>query len=313
MDNNIITELDEQRVDELLEYTTGYSERNAENIKKLFMQKTAKKRSLGRRMLLAAAIAAVTVALSGMALAVSGVIDFGAFYNSIFNSKEAAPYVKTGNGIAVVHNEGDVSVEMVAAYFEPTSHLYIELRLTDLTGAGRLSNSLDFLWDNGYISDLSLATGEVKVNVIDENTVVAGLLVQPYVQGRTISFDRIVTDFETIAGNWEFAISSENVLQERVIYGEFEGHDAELFLGGTHVQIRVFADFSSEEFPYTNFPYDFDSEDAVTILLDSGTTVHPRFSGSMVDSMMASFSYSMDFIKPEDIVSVTFCGTTIAD
>jgi len=60
-------------------------------------------------------------------------------------------------------------------------------------------------------------------------------------------------------------------------------------------------------------PYKYDSDGAVTILLAEETTVHPRFGASMVDSMMASFSYSMDFIKPEDIVNVTFCGTTIAD
>ena len=211
-------------------------------------------------------------------------------------------------------NEGDVSVEALAAYYEPAySGMYMELRLTDLTGAGRLSDSLVFLWDNGYISDLQLNTGDVKITVIDENTVIAGLFFTPHIQGRTVIFDRIVSGETTIAGNWEFSISSENVLKERILYGEFEGYKAEVFIGGTGVEIAIFADYTSEQFPYTGFPYEIDTEEAMVINLADGTTAHTRFNSSLCDNTpMATFGYGMSFVNPEDVVSITFCGTTIS-
>ena len=51
--------------------------------------------------------------------------------------------------------------------------------------------------------------------------------------------------------------------------------------------------------------------DGVTLMLtlSDGTTVYPKFSSSMNDSMMASFGYVMGFVNPADVVSVTFCGT----
>ena len=416
MGTNIITEMDEQRIDELLTYTTGYSEQNAENIKKLFMQKTAKKRSIGRRVLLAAAIAAVAIALSGIALAATG-FDFNSIFDSIFNNKEAAPYVQTGDGITALSNEGDVSVEPLAAFYESArSGLYLKLRIHDPADAGVLSDSLIIL-KNGT----ELQPGRVIVDVIDANTVIASLFITPVVTAdTTVRFDTIasgITDFyetqltelnigeyigtdrsvivkgaefveitgitvdggmlkiefhdsdasrygwgyaflgamkpdgdtiwangistnnetgersayieigdvnpddltlvwygqradHAISGNWEFTVSGGNLLETRWLDGEFEGNRVQVCLGATLVEFQISADYLSEGFPYISFPYDLDASDAVTILLKDGTTVRPRFSASMVDSMTASFSYYMGFTNPVDVVSVTFCGTT---
>jgi len=125
------------------------------------------------------------------------------FLNSVFNSKEAAPYIQTGDGITVLHNEGDVSVEALAAYYEPArSGLYMELRITDLTGSERLSESIVFLRDNGYISDLVISTGKVIVLTVDENTVVVSLFITSFSEAQTVIFDRIVSGDETIIGKW---------------------------------------------------------------------------------------------------------------
>ncbi|MDR2571590.1 MAG: DUF4245 domain-containing protein [Oscillospiraceae bacterium] len=61
MERNIITELDEKRIDELLSYTPGYSVENSDNIKKLFMQKTKKKNYSGKRVRVALIAAIVTI------------------------------------------------------------------------------------------------------------------------------------------------------------------------------------------------------------------------------------------------------------
>jgi len=70
MKNNIITELDEKRIDELLSYTPDYSAHNSENIRKLFMQKTEKSRNSGKRIrvaMIAAIIAALAFTTTAMA------------------------------------------------------------------------------------------------------------------------------------------------------------------------------------------------------------------------------------------------------
>lgn len=272
------------------------------------------KRNVSKHILLAAVIAAVAIVLSGIALAAIG-FDFGALYNSIFNSKEAAPFVQTGDGITVLHNEGDVSVEALAAYYEPArSGLYMQLRITDLSGSGRLTESLVFLRDNGYISDLVITTGKVNVLSIDESTVVVSLFITSFTEGQTVSFDSIVSGDATITGKWEYAISNENVLSERMLYGEFEGSDAQVFLGGTVVEIIVFADYRSEDYPDTVFPHDFAAEDTVIINLLDGSSVRPKFEGYFVDnSPQSSFVYGMEFVNPADVVSVVFCGTTIGN
>jgi len=73
MYNMLITELDEQRIDELLIYTPVYSEKNAENIKRLFLQKTSYKTTLKskprKHILLAAVIAAIFISLSSISIA----------------------------------------------------------------------------------------------------------------------------------------------------------------------------------------------------------------------------------------------------
>ena len=315
MGNNMITELDEQRIDELLAYTTEYSERNAENIKRQFMQKTAKKLGVHKRFLLAAAIAAVTVALSGIALAATG-FDLGALYNSIFQSEEAAPYVQAGEGITILHNEGDLSVEPLAAFLVPADGdggLFLELQIRDLAGAGRLDDSLAFLWDNGYIDDLQLNTGEAQISVVDENTVVAGLYINPHRVGRIVRIDKIVSGDTIFTGSWEFAISSDNALEQRKFYGAFEGNRTEVTLRGMGIEFRIYADYTSDEFPYSSFPHDYKTDGTVLIHLSDGTTVQPMLSSLSCDNTpVAVFSYSTGFVNPADVVSVTFCGTTIS-
>jgi len=181
MDNIIITQLDEQRIDELLAYAPAYSEHNLENIKKLFTQKTAPTRKSGKRLLLVAAIAALTIALSSIALAASG-FSFSSVFNSIFNSKEAESFIQTGDGITLISNNGDVEIEPLAAFFDiARDGIYIELKITDPTG-DKLTDSLIFA---DRESGFQINTGPVEVSFIDINTVIAGIFITPVDAGET--------------------------------------------------------------------------------------------------------------------------------
>ena len=272
-------------------------------------------RRITRKFTPVAAAIVLSLSLATIALAASGVVNFGEIFNSIFRNEEATPYVQVDKGITVLHNEGEVSVEPLAAFIVPADGadggLFMELRIRDLKGTGVLSDSLVFLWDNGYISDLELNTGEVQVSVIDENTVVAGLFISPHSVGRNVRIDKIVSGDTILTGNWEFTISSDNALKQRKLYGTFEGNRTEVTLNGTGIEFWVYADYTSKEFPYSSFPFDITAVDAVIVQLIDGTLVYPSFNSDMVDSTVATFSYRTIFIDPVSIESVTFCGTTI--
>ena len=112
----------------------------------------------------------------------------------------------------------------------------------------------------------------------------------------------------TIFGSWEFTVTGENIINPRSLSGDFEGSSVEVTLGATIVEINIFADYLSNE-----FPYDYHADNAVTLLLKDGTTIHTRVEGIMCDSTVASFAYTMGFTNPADVVSVTFYGTVICE
>ena len=380
-------------------------------------------RHFAKRFAIAAVAVVLLFALATTALAVSGIIDFGTVFDSIFRNKEAAPYIQTGDDITMqpheVLSEDEVTVEPIAAFFESAlSGLYLELRITDPIG-GRLSDSLLFLTLSGLMEH-PLSTGDVSVELIDANTAVANLFISPVnpgdatiqivkiasginyyyeaqptqfnigehlsidapvivpgaefieVTGITQSGGMITIAFRdsdssmygwgsaflgvkkpdggiiwgngvsasaatemrfsyidigdldpndltlvwngsradyVITGNWEFTVSGDNVLQPRLIDGEFEGNSVRVKLGATSIEFLMEADYY-----YNAFPYDILETDAVTILLEDGTIIHPRFDSSMFDSVMtASFAYTMNFTNPDSVVSVTFYGTTITE
>jgi len=365
---------------------------------------------------LAVAAVMLMLAFATAALAVSGIIDIGSIVNSIFNNKEAAPYIQKGEGITLKSGDSEITIEPIAAFFDTASDgLYIELKIIDPTGT-KLSDSLLFTDSK---SGFELNTGPAAVRVIDKNTVIAGLFITPVNIGETtFRFDIVASGityygeeqrtlfsisehiginnpvvvrgaefveitavrldeglltithrksdpsfygygfahfgimkpdgeviysssggetggvpgqydcFEigdmnpeeltlvwtgvrydhTMTGSWEVTVSGENVLEVREFNGEFEGHSTQVILGATSVEFLISTDYVSNP-----FPYDHMAEDAVSINLIDGTIVHPRFSAYMNDPMTASYSYTMDFINPDNVVSVMFCGTTISD
>ena len=133
----MITELDDKRIDELLMYTPGYSAENLNNIKNLFMQKIKKKRNPGKRITLVAAVVAVVVTISGLALAVFTNYDLGRYFNSLFHNPAADEYkIESWQTI----NAGGLEITLLSA-FNDNYNVYMLLEIKD-TEAGRLSESM---------------------------------------------------------------------------------------------------------------------------------------------------------------------------
>jgi len=148
----------------------------------------------------AAAAVILTLVLATTALAVSGTINFGSIFQSIFRGEHAAPYVQTGEDITVHVSEGEVEVALLAAFLEDTriGGLYLELEITDPTGE-RLSDSFMLLLQDerlGYIP-LNLHM-PVDVQLIDEHTAHVSFFL-PHADVRETG--EIVVQFDFIASN----------------------------------------------------------------------------------------------------------------
>jgi hypothetical protein len=206
MNHTYITELDEKQLDELMTYTPSYDQQNAENIRKMFLQKTAVKRRPLKQVLIAAAVIVMTLAFSLTALALTGVINFGAFFNSIFANPEAAPYVSTDEMITITTNgdeplnesfagftesSNDILIEPIAGFIDGIS-LYLQLKLTSQND-NPIPDRL-YIIDGTSIKNL----GDVAISHIDEKTAIISFVTH-------ILYDFNVGDDITIRFN---AISS---------------------------------------------------------------------------------------------------------
>ena len=363
----------------------------------------------------AAVFAAVIITFSGITIAAK-YYDFGAIFDSIFNSREAAPFIQTSDGIILKSGDSKVTVEPIAAFFDAArDSLYLEFKIIEPTGI-KLSDTLAFYNSE---SGFEVNTGPVMVRLIDEYTAIVGLFITSTNTGdTTVRFDTIasgityysevqrtsfnigenigivtpivvpeaefitITDlaiddnrvtithrqsdpslygiahtnlglmkpdgeviwgsigsetsgvpgwsdgFEigdinpetltlvwsgmryeyTMTGKWEAIVSGDNVMDMRILNGEFEGNTTKVILGATSVQILISADYINNP-----FPYEYKANGAVTISLKDGTTVYPIFHAYNNDQLTASYSYEMHFVDPSIVESVTFCGTTITE
>jgi hypothetical protein len=177
MEHSIITELSEDRLNELLAYTPSFTAENLENIKKRCLQNKAIRRKTGRRTLLAAAIAVAIISLSGIALAVSTGFDFGSFYNSLLNNPKVDEKIEVGQTIV----SNGLEVTLLSAVVD-RYQAYMTIEIKDLEGS-RLTGSIRVL--NEAFSDgiHSIITGPVIFDE-DENKATLALTL---VYGRNIA------------------------------------------------------------------------------------------------------------------------------
>jgi len=169
VDKTYITELDEKQLDELLTYVPDYSPRNADNIREMFLQKTAVKRKPKMRGLLAAAVVVIMITLSITALAATGVIDFGRFYNTIFSNPEALPFITEDDIITSSEDSSELTIEPVAVFADGWQ-IYIQLKVTVLNGVP-LPDTIYLFDGNTWIN-----YGETTVSRLDEASAVISFM-----------------------------------------------------------------------------------------------------------------------------------------
>jgi hypothetical protein len=142
-----------------------------------------------RRFGTVAAAAVLTAILAGAALAVTGKLDFAGIADSLFGDPEASPYIHTGEEIAMPANDGDITVEPLAAFVDRKLGVYAQLKLTDPTGE-YLSDSLIFLRDGFDVN-----TGAVNVTMDGTGSTVASM----FISGIDADADEFVLEFDAIA------------------------------------------------------------------------------------------------------------------
>lgn len=297
------------------------------------------------RIIAIAAIVCVLIFGTAAALAVTGFIDFGSFYNSIFANPEAVRHVSTDNKITVYGNSDDLIIEPIAA-FRATSEVYLQLKITTLNGE-LLPETLFFLsgdyvinLDNVMISRIddysaivtfstnvwrpyTLDSGKIYIDGINPDTVVTFDAVSsvperiatykeayppPTVNSTgDVSYENAITFY----GSWEITLVSPVSLSNRLIFTDFNGIRMQIMISPVKMYIDLFND---ENTPFLSsgyvdeLPFDSLNEGLIIIMLNDGRVVEPQLEGGMIDDFMARFWYLMEFIDPDNVISVEING-----
>jgi hypothetical protein len=169
----------------------------------------------GRRFATIAIAAVLMLSFSGIALAATGVIDFGPFHNSIFNNTEADQFVKSGEGVSA-KGEGEIKIEVLAGFIdENRGGVYVQLKLQDPTGT-KLSDSLTFVKNGSEY----VPADNVSVEMTDANTAIASIFVQEpdAIDGAVrIGFDTIASGIHIVGPqSTDFNIGAQIGLTEPV-------------------------------------------------------------------------------------------------
>ena len=167
MSNLLVTELGEKQLDELLAYTPGFTAKNLDNIKTQCLQKAAKKRKTGKRLLLLAIAAAVAFALSGVALAAYTGFDFGSFYNSLFNNPNVGERLEVGR----TATSNGLEITLLSAVVD-RHQAFLTIEIIDTEGS-RLSDSISVVKENYADGIHAILTGPVIYSEAENKATIA--------------------------------------------------------------------------------------------------------------------------------------------
>ena len=333
---------------------------SAERVKALTMSRVSNSattadrytpRRFTRRLAPIAAVIVLSIVLATAALAVSGVIDFGRFYNSIFSNPEASSYISTDEMISVIGNSNDLSIEPIAGFIGGEWNIYIQLKLT--------SQSDVPLPETLYIldGDFPINLGETTITKLDERTAIVSFRTHngrkdsqtetisvkfnavssvPYridnagnpdsapIVGIPGSLENAITYY----GDWEVLVSANSLIETRFVEGSFEGRNATVRIEPTEIEIQVFgneyAPFVVDSSGWIN--YRFDPEGTIRITLADGRVIEESGvqvsagAGSNNDAVdehgnrdygMASYWCDIEFANPADVISVELYGEPI--
>ena len=303
------------------------------------------------RALLIAAVAVLALAFSVTALAATGFIDFGKFYNSIFSNPEASPYISTNDMISINGNSDDLSIEPIAGFIGGEWNLYIQLKLTALNDVP-IPETL-YILDG----DFPINLGATTITAVDEKTAIISFRTHSGrrdSQTETISvrFDAVssvphridntgnqdtapivgmpdsMKDAFTYYGDWEVLVSTNSQIGTRFIEGSFEGRSATVRIESTVIEIQVFgsadAPFLVDSSGWINYRYDPDGTMKITLadgrVIEESRVEVSAGAGSNNDAVdeqgnrvygLASYWCNIEFLNPAEVISVELYGESI--
>jgi len=304
-----------------------------------------------------AAVISILIIGSATALAVTGIIDFGALYNSIFANPEASQYVSTEDMIIItennnnhvnksitgfIENSDDLLIEPVAGFIDGEC-LYLQLKLT--------SQNENPIPDILYIIDgnMLVNVGDVAISHINEKTAIISFMSHIYNYGDTVvlqfnaissmpisvesrpdapseepdpvpvdsnevSYVTLTENAITFLGNWKIEISADSFIEPRYIGSNFRGLVTEIRIQATSIEVSIYAD---DDVPFdldnidSRLPINLDEIESLVITLSDGRKIKPLLNGDMMDSIMISYGYFMEFIIPSDIIAIEFDGENL--
>jgi len=208
MNHSLISGLNEQNLDELLLYFPDYSIQNLNNIKKLFLMKSNKKRKVSKRVAVIAAIVAIFLALSSLALAAFTTLDFGRIFNSFFNNP-AAEAVRIDVGQTIVSDGFEITL---LSAFVDNNKAYMMVEMRDIEDK-RLSNNMMAVAEN--VEGLGS-----EVVLYDETESVATMILSLFLAGPVNEGDTITIPISSILSEISYSESGRQI--ENVITGSWE-------------------------------------------------------------------------------------------
>ena len=215
MEHKMITELSEDRLDELLTYAPNFTAENLDNIKRRCLQKKAIRHKTGKRTLLAAAITAAVISLSGIALAVSTSFDFGSFYNALFNN----PDVEERLEISKTAVSSGLEIALLSAVVD-RYQAYVTIEIKDTKGI-RLSDSIS-VHNEAFTDGIhSIIAGSVIYSEAENKATLALTVLYgnniAEIGTASFSADTIYIADSVIHGSWKISYNVEKAMDNRTL------------------------------------------------------------------------------------------------
>jgi hypothetical protein len=308
-------------------YLNVQSSVNSKRVRKLVQQgisgemymRRVHRRSM-RRFGLAAASVVIVLALSTTALAMAGVLDFGAFYDSFFKNPEVTGAITPD----VSDKSVGIGITLTNAYTDGlTTHLTLQLtgladtkfdsiqfRTDPMTGY-TIFNRDGFTFTDGILTVpasifLSGTEAEKTGHVA---LVITGIAL--YSNAENDSYT--VND---ISGNWDlsFDIKLPDADKTHMTFkarAENSDYIDEITFDIRPATVEIIFTSKGGNQDLDAFTKYFRSYPEPVLTLDDGSVVKFKDSGSsMIDSTMGSWSVNTEYFDISKLKSITFCGQT---
>ena len=171
-------------------------------------RKTDKNKMKLKLLLPIAAVIILCVVLCGVALAAAGVIDFGRFYNSLFNNPDAEGKIE----IAQTSESNGLEITLLSAFVDGyTAYYNIEIR--DIEGT-RISDSISVLNESYTAGIHNISTGSVIYDDVEKKATLV----------LTVSYNYNIAELGTASLSIDTIMSGIKIIEDGVLEFDIASH-----------------------------------------------------------------------------------------